>query len=116
LSDQLGAAGNQLLTLANGTRTEGLTPDDIRAIRELAAKLRGGLNGSLNAATLDRESQALADLVDKVELQLRKGQGDETEVAAARTAEPAQVAKGFEELVAEYFRRLGRTNPDQSAP
>ena len=53
-------------------------------------------------------SQALAD-VDKLELQLRR-QLDDKESGQVRSGESSAVPQGYEEPVAEYYRRLSKTS------
>ncbi len=53
-------------------------------------------------------SQALAD-VDKLELQLRR-QLDDKESGQVRSGESSSVPQGYEEPVAEYYRRLSKTS------
>jgi hypothetical protein len=50
-------------------------------------------------------SQVLTE-VDKLELQLRRN--DQGEPGQVRTSKPAQVPPGYQEAVAEYFRRLSK--------
>jgi hypothetical protein len=45
-------------------------------------------------------------LTEQLELALQERENVET--AAVRTEAPAQAARGFEEIVAEYYRRLSR--------
>jgi len=53
-------------------------------------------------------SQVLAD-VDKLELQLRR-QLDDTEAGQVRSGDTKSVPQGYEESVAEYYRRLSKNN------
>ncbi|HEY8519799.1 MAG TPA: hypothetical protein VIN61_06955 [Gammaproteobacteria bacterium] len=102
-------AGTNLITLGNRLRAEGLTEEELRAVRELGDQLRAGLRG--NPELIEQEFQRLLGLTEKLELQLRgEGQGDQ---AAIRTEAPPQVARGYQEAVAEYFRRLSQANPDR---
>src|SRR5690606_10574513 len=97
-------AGSNLLTLGNQLRTEGLTAEELRAVRELGDALRAGLTG--NPELIEQEFQRLMSLTEKLELQL--GGANQSEQAAVRTEAPPQVARGYEEAVAEYFRRLSQ--------
>jgi hypothetical protein len=53
-------------------------------------------------------SQVLAD-VDKLELQLRR-QLDDSEAGQVRSGDTKSVPQGYEESVAEYYRRLSKNN------
>src|SRR5690606_9423024 len=59
-------AGTNLLTQANRLRAEGLTPEELRAIRELGDALRGSLTG--NPELIEAELQRLMSLTEKLEL------------------------------------------------
>jgi len=48
------------------------------------------------------------NLADQLELKLAENAGT-AERAAVRSQAPTQVAPGFEESVAEYYRRLSRS-------
>ncbi|MGI9258657.1 MAG: hypothetical protein ACR2QQ_07470, partial [Gammaproteobacteria bacterium] len=105
LEDQLADAGSDLLTLGSRLRAEGLTDADLEAVRRLGDALRGGLTG--NPELIEQEFLAMLSLVEKLELQLAQGDAG-AEESGVRTEAPAQVAQGYEEAVAEYFRRLSR--------
>ncbi|HEX6997389.1 MAG TPA: hypothetical protein VF322_04540 [Gammaproteobacteria bacterium] len=102
-------AATNLITLGNRLRSEGLTEEELRAVRELGDQLRAGLRG--NPELVEQEFQRLLGLTEKLELRLR-GE-DQAEQVAIRTQAPPQVARGYEEAVAEYFRRLSQANPDR---
>jgi hypothetical protein len=53
-------------------------------------------------------SQVLAD-VDKLELQLRR-QLDDKDAGQVRSGDTKTVPQGYEESVAEYYRRLSKNN------
>src|SRR5690606_36943152 len=106
--DRLQSAGTELLTLSNRLREDGLSEEELRAVRELAEALRRGLPGSGNADLIEREYRALVDLLERTELELRTASGD-SRGATVRTEAPVQVARGFEDAVAEYYRRLSRS-------
>ena len=53
-------------------------------------------------------SQVLAD-VDKLELQLRR-QLDDKDYGQVRSGDTKTVPQGYEESVAEYYRRLSKNN------
>ena len=61
-------------------------------------------------ASLAREYQALVDLADQLELQVRAAGADQSE-ASVRTEVPTQLVRGYEDAVAEYYRRLSRAEP-----
>jgi hypothetical protein len=103
IEDRLEEAGSDLLTLGARLRTEGLSAEELEAVRRLGDALRGGLTG--NPELIEQEFLAMLSLVENLELQLSQnslGEGD----AAVRTEAPAQVAQDYQEAVAEYFRRL----------
>jgi hypothetical protein len=80
-------------------------------VRELADRLRGGLRG--NPELLEQEFQSLVNLTEQLELKLADADSG-AERTAVRAEAPARVAEGYEESVAEYFRRLSRS-ADQPA-
>ena len=108
LEAELQAAGRNLLALGTRLRAEeGVTAEELEAIRRLGDALRSGLNGG-TAALVEEEYRAMLDLMEQLELQLAYdefGDGDN----AVRTEVPAGVAAEYEEAVAEYFRRLSRS-------
>ena len=105
--DQLNNTAQDLLTRSNELRAQGLSDEELRAVRELAEALRGSITG--NPALIEAEFQQLVNLADQLELRLAENAGD-TERAAVRAQAPTQVAPGFEESVAEYYRRLSRSD------
>jgi hypothetical protein len=103
---ELADASRELLTLGTRLRGEGLTDEQLQAVRELGEALRGSLTG--NPELIEQEFQALVNLTEQLELRLA-GAGDGAERAAVRAEAPAQIARGYEEAVAEYFRRLSES-------
>ena len=75
-------------------------------MRDLGEALRGGLRG--NPELIEQEFQRLVNLTEQLELKLTAA-NDGSERAAVRAEAPAQVTEGFEDAVAEYFRRLSRS-------
>ena len=61
-----------------------------------------------NPELIEAEFQQLVNLADQLELKLAENAGT-AERAAVRSQAPTQVAPGFEESVAEYYRRLSRS-------
>jgi hypothetical protein len=106
LEDRLNEAGADLLTLGSRLRTEGLTAEELEAVRRLGDALRDGLTG--NPELIGQEFLAMLSLVEQLELQLTSSELG-YDVGGVRTETPAQVAQGYEDAVAEYFRRLSRT-------
>jgi hypothetical protein len=104
--EQLNDASRELLTLGNALRDRGLTDEELRAVRELGDALRGSITG--NPELIEQEFQQLVNLAEQLELRLAAN-ADATERAAVRAQAPTQVAPGFEEAVAEYYRRLSRS-------
>ena len=58
---------------------------------------------------IEAEFRQLVNLADQLELRLAENAGD-AQRAAVRSQAPTQVAPGFEESVAEYYRRLSRSD------
>jgi hypothetical protein len=106
LSEQLGIAGNELINLRARLRGEGISDEQLRAVQELGDALRAGLRG--NPELIEAEFQNLVNLTEQLELQLR-ADGDTSETTV-RTEAPSPVAQGFEDTVAEYYRRLSRSS------
>jgi hypothetical protein len=107
LREQLDVAGAGLINLGGRLRAEGLSEEELRAVRELGDALRSGLTG--NPELVEAEFRALVNLAEQLELKLSQGAGSEP--SAVRTEAPAQAAQGFEDIVAEYYRRLSRSQP-----
>ena len=105
--DQLNTTAQDLLTRSNELRAQGLSEEELRAVRELAEALRGSITG--NPELIEAEFQQLVNLADQLELRLAENAGD-AQRAAVRSQAPTQVAPGFEESVAEYYRRLSRSD------
>jgi hypothetical protein len=103
--DQLTDASRELLTLGSRLRDQGVSEEELKAIRELGEALRAGLGG--NPELIPSEFQKLVNLTDQLELKLTAS-GDGGERASVRAQAPAQIAEGYEDAVAEYFRRLSR--------
>jgi len=91
--------------LGSRLRTEGLTAEELEAVRRLGDALRGGLTG--NPELIEQEFLAMLGLVEQLELQLAGSELGSDE-SGVRTEAPAQVAQGYQDAVAEYFRRLSR--------
>jgi hypothetical protein len=104
---ELNDASRDLLTLGNELRAQGLTEEELRAVRELGDALRGSISG--NPELIEREFQQLVNLAEQLELKLAEDSAG-TERAAVRAQAPTEVAPGFEEAVAEYYRRLSRSD------
>src|SRR5690606_24208641 len=60
--ERLQTAGTDLLTLGNRLRSEGLSAEELEAIRRLGEALRNGLTG--NEALIERELRSLQNLID----------------------------------------------------
>jgi hypothetical protein len=107
LRERLDIAGTDLINLGGRLRAEGLSDEELRAVRELGDALRAGLTG--NPELVEAEFRALVNLAEQLELKLQQVEG--AEPSTVRTEAPAQAAQGFEDIVAEYYRRLSRTRP-----
>ena len=105
LRERLDSAGTDLINLGARLRAEGMSDEELRALRELGDALRQGLTG--NPELVEAEFRALVNLTEQLELALQERQNVES--AVVRTEVPAQAARGFEDIVAEYYRRLSRS-------
>ncbi|HUO66892.1 MAG TPA: hypothetical protein VMV37_05100, partial [Gammaproteobacteria bacterium] len=111
--DQLTDASRDLLTLGSRMRDQGVSEEELKAIRELGEALRAGLNVGGNPDQLEQQFQRLLNLADALELKLTASNGS-GERASVRSQAPPQIAQGYEDAVAEYFRRLSRGNQPQA--
>jgi len=105
LEDILDVAGADLINLGARLRAEGLSDEELQAVRELGDALRAGLRG--NPELIEAEYQALINQTEQLELSLQAG-NDRAETTV-RTEAPTQAVPGTEDAVAEYYRRLGRS-------
>ena len=105
LEARLDEAGRDLLVLGSRLRAEGLTAEELEAVRRLGDSLRSGLTG--NPELIEQEFLAMLGLVEQLELQLAENALG-AEESGVRTEAPAQVAQSYQDAVAEYFRRLSR--------
>jgi hypothetical protein len=106
--DRLQTAGDDLIALGGRLRAQGLTDEQMRAVRALGERLRAGLSGNPNPDLIARELQNLGNLVDQLELQLTND-GQSGTGPVIRTAAPVKVERGYEDAVAEYYRRLSES-------
>jgi hypothetical protein len=113
VQDKLTDVSRDLLTNANRLRDQGLSEEELKAVRELGEALRGGLTG--NPELLDQEFQRIVNLTEQLELKLAANGGTSGERAAVRAQAPSQIAQGYEDAVAEYFRQLSRSGQPQPA-
>src|SRR5262249_4615156 len=91
--EQLSQASRDLLTNAHRLRDQGLSDEELRAVRELGEALRGGLTG--NPELLDQEFQRLVNLTEQLELKLTQNNAN-GDHAAVRAQAPSQIAEGYE--------------------
>jgi len=110
---QLQDASRDLLTrsadlLRGDGQNRKLSDEEIKAVRALGDALRGSITG--NPAMMDQELRSLVNLTEQLELKLAGGTSG-AERAAVRAETPAAPAPGFEEAIAEYYRRLSRSAP-----
>jgi hypothetical protein len=61
-----------------------------------------------NPAMVEELHTKVLNDVDKLELQLRRDP-NQPQVGQVRTATPANVPPGYQDAVAEYYRRLGKS-------
>nr|NIW24428.1 hypothetical protein [Gammaproteobacteria bacterium] len=102
---QLEDAGAELIALGPQLRDDGLTAEDLDALRRLGTALRQGLPG--NPELIEQEYLSMLSLIEQLELQLA-ADGSGLAETGVRTEAPVQVAEAYEEAVAEYYRRLSR--------
>jgi hypothetical protein len=107
VQQQLDTASTELLTRGNELRAQGLSEEELRAVRELGEALRGSITG--NPDLIESEFQQLVNLAEQLELKLAEDSAGK-ERAAVRAQAPTEVPPGFEESVAEYYRRLSRSD------
>jgi hypothetical protein len=62
-----------------------------------------------NPAMVDELHNKVLNDVDKLELQLRSKSGDTAQSGQVRSTDPMPVPAGYQDDVAEYFRRLSKT-------
>ena len=106
LQNRLRDAGRELINLATRLTVDGLGQEELEAVQLLANALRGGLRG--NPELVEQEFQSMLNLFEQLELQLRAQTAGQSVGSGVRTEAPAEVARGYKEVVAEYFRRLSR--------
>ncbi len=61
-----------------------------------------------NPAMVEQLHTQVLNDVDKLELQLRRNSDDQP--GQVRSGNPATVPAGYQDAVAEYYRRLGKTH------
>jgi Domain of unknown function (DUF4175) len=110
MREQLQESSRDLLTLGTRLRGQGLSDEDLKRLRELGDALRSGLTGNRNPALIEEEFRGLMNLTEQLELKLAAN-SDSAEHAAVRSEAPTKVAEGYEDSVAEYFRKLSQTAP-----
>ena len=111
LQDRLREAGGELMTLATRLRARGLGQQEIEAVRLLGDALRRGLEG--NPELVEQEFQDMINLIEQLELELSAQGAKDLNSPGVHIEAPGQAAEGFEEVVAEYFRRLSRSESEQ---
>jgi hypothetical protein len=86
-------------------------PEALKAIQDLVHEMQR-LDPSRfpgNPAMVEQLHTLVLSGVDKLELQLRRS-SDEQQSGQVRTSKPSAVPAGYQDAVAEYFRRLSK-NP-----
>tara|TARA_B100000029_G_scaffold516707_1_gene632979 strand:+ start:4359 stop:7901 length:3543 start_codon:yes stop_codon:yes gene_type:complete len=106
LQDRLQEAGRDLLVLGTRLRAEGLTTEQLEAVRELADALRSNLGR--NPELLEQEYLSMLSLVEQLELRLTQDNYDLGR-SSVRTETPVNISQEYEDAVAEYFRQLSRS-------
>ena len=94
---------NQLRQLAKGD------PAAEKEIQDLAKEMQNLDPARFpgNPAMVEELHTKVLNDVDKLELQLRRDP-NEPQVGQVRTATPPNVPPGYQDAVAEYYRRLGK--------
>ena len=110
MREQLQQSSRDLLTLGTRLQGQGLSDEDLKRLRELGDALRAGLTGDRNPALIEEQFRGLVNLTEQLELKLAAN-SDSAEHAAVRSEAPTKVAEGYEDSVAEYFRKLSQTAP-----
>jgi len=94
---------NQLRQMAKGDTAAQKQIDDLeKEMQKLDPSRFPG-----NPAMVEELHSKVLNDVDKLELQLRRDP-NQPQVGQVRTATPASVPAGYEDAVAEYYRRLGK--------
>jgi len=94
---------NQLKALAKGDPSALKDIEDLmKAMQQLDPSRFPG-----NPAMVEKLHTQVLNDVDKLELQLRR-KDDSAQVGQVRTSKPQTVPAGYEDAVAEYYRRLGK--------
>jgi hypothetical protein len=94
---------NQLRQAAKGDATAQKQIDDLeKEMQKLDPSRFPG-----NPAMVEELHAKVLNDVDKLELQLRRDP-NQPQAGQVRTAKPASVPPGYEDAVAEYYRRLGK--------
>jgi hypothetical protein len=83
---------------------------DVAALEEQMKQLDPARFKGDPAMVEQLHTQVLGE-VDKLELQLRRS--DQAAAGQVRTSKPAQVPPGYQEAVADYFRRLSKGQSGQ---
>ncbi len=94
------------------SQLRGLAKNDPAALKQIdeLAKAMQQLDPSRfpgNPAMVEKLHTKVLNDVDKLELELRRT-GDDGQPGQVRTAKPQTVPPGYEDAVAEYYRRLGK--------
>ena len=89
-----------------------LAKNDPAALKEIddLAKSMQNLDPSRfpgNPAMVEKLHTQVLNDVDKLELDLRR-KGDDSQPGQVRTSKPQTVPPGYDDAVAEYYRRLGK--------
>lgn len=96
---------DEVFKLFRDLRAAGATVEDIDQLRRLAAEIRAS-DFSGNPALLDEESRRALSLVEQMELALAKvGRGSD---AGVRTDAIDDIPDEHREIVADYYRKLGK--------
>lgn len=111
LDREIDEVSDDVFNLFRQLREGGLPEEAIDELRSLAADVRAS-EFSGNEALLERESQAALTLVEQLELALARAVRAQDNTVRATPAE--RVPDEHREPVANYFRRLGEADSDDS--
>ena len=112
LDAEIDEVSDDVFNLFRQLREGGLPEEAIDELRSLAADVRAS-DFSGNEALLERESQAALTLVEQLELALAKAAREQSTSVRATPAE--RVPDEHREPVANYFRRLGDADGDDTS-
>jgi len=100
-----------VIALFRELRAEGVSVQDIDELRRLAASIRAS-DFTGNPALLEEEARRALAAVEQLEIALAKTARKDD--ASVRTGAADEIPDAHKEIVADYYRRLGHTDDDES--